>query len=71
MCLLPGTTGPILLNRRTLDGAIAAKDTAVTLLWFQDRSAVCTGIKPPAGVRWHFFDFLEAAGRAGEGGKQS
>jgi len=43
------------LNRRTFDGAVAAKYAAIALLWFQYRITICTPVEILAGIHRHGF----------------
>lgn len=52
------------LNRRTFNGAIAAKNTAITGFRFYCCLAIGAYIKILAGIRWHRFLFFKPAKRA-------
>jgi hypothetical protein len=60
------TTGFIYLNGRAGDCAIAAKYTAVSLLWFKNCITVGTLVEVLTGICRHNFFFLKTTHRAGD-----
>jgi hypothetical protein len=63
--MISGTAGGSCLDGRAFYGAITAKYTAISFLWFEYGLAIGACIKILAGVCGHCFFFLKTTGRTG------